>query len=267
MARFQWELPFVEAVQTRDVDSLITLLEAESTTHAGTPKAAVKRHALKLTRRYGGKEAYPLGLALARADNPTAKELGAILLAEQYATNPDEVAQVLRDLADDPNWEVREWVASACGLVLHGHYASFYPVLREWTTDPSGQVRRAVALAVMYAAKGLPESCTDPLLDLLEPLLEDPDPYVKKNLGPFAIGDGLLRHVPLLVLPRLDRWADSPSEQVRWNVAMAFTSAVARQYRAEGAVILDKLAPDQRPAVKRAVQAARRNLRDPGHQE
>jgi hypothetical protein len=33
----------------------------------------------------------------------------------------NEVDTILRRLADSDNWEVREWVASACGLILEKH--------------------------------------------------------------------------------------------------------------------------------------------------
>lgn len=256
-SRFPWEPQFQEAAAAGDVPAMIQLLQAQATDHAGTPKADAKRHALKLLRPHGD---LALAAALAEVDDLTAKELGAILLGYHYGDDPARVEPLLRSLADHDHWEVREWVASACGLVLGSHFSSFYPALQRWALDRSPNVRRAVALAAMYASRPLSETYAKALLDLMEPLLPDRDAYVKKNLGPFAIGAGLLPRYPQPTLERLERWAGSPDEIVCWNVAMAFTAAAARSYKVDGLRILAKLEPDPRQVVKRAVYLATRKL-------
>jgi hypothetical protein len=100
----------------------------------------------------------------------TAQELGAMLLADHYLINPNVVTTHLHRLADSSHWEVREWVAAGCGQVLTRYCAQFYPAMRTWTSDPSGNVRRAVVLAVMYASATLPAAEIPRLVDLLDPL-------------------------------------------------------------------------------------------------
>src|SRR3972149_5197549 len=60
-----------------------------------------------------------------------------------------EAQEPLRRLADDANWEVREWAGSAAGEVAALHFAGFYPVLQRWAADPSQFVRRAVCIAAL----------------------------------------------------------------------------------------------------------------------
>lgn len=260
MTQFPWEDGFAQALRRGDGRAALQLLEARATAHAGTPTAAAKRRALHLIQTQGEEHAWSLAQAWAESASPTANELAAILLADQFTTDPDRASHWLHRLADHPNWEVREWAASGCGLVLRDHFNAFYPVVWEWARTPGPNVRRAVALAAMYAGRGLPESHAELLLDLLEPLLFDRDPYVKKNLGPFVLGSGLLARFPQPTLARLEAWAGSPDETVCWNVAMAFTAAAARPYASAGLRILTKLQTDPRPSVRRAVQSATRKL-------
>ncbi|MEW5934280.1 MAG: hypothetical protein AB1816_11935, partial [Bacillota bacterium] len=115
-----------------------------------------------------------------------------------------------------------------------------------------------------YAARTRRHEWAEPLLELVEPLLTDPHPYVRRNLGPFVIGDQLLRSYPAQTLARLYRWAERPDAVTRWNVAMVFTSAEGRRHREAGMRILEILASDTRSPVARAVAAARRRLGEEG---
>ncbi len=91
---------------------------------------------------------------------------------------------------------------------------------------------------------------------MIEPLLSDKTVYVRKNLGSYAIGDGLLRCYPTITIKHLHRWADSKDESVLWNVAMAFASYGGSRNWHEGMKILTQLATDDRRYVWRAVASA-----------
>lgn len=257
MAKAPWEAAFTDAVSTRSVDEMLQSLESERTAHAGTPPAAVKQKALKLilrTYKAAPGTVFQLACDLHDTLSPTAHELAAILLAEAYTENPEQAAERLWRLADSDNWEVREWAASACGHILFTHFAQFSSVLAQWAAHGTGNVRRAVALAAMYAAKGRNPDLAEPLLDLVEPLLSDRDPYVRKNLGPFAIGDGLLRYYPEQTLKRAERWVSDADEMVRWNAA----AALAKSPLAQAGALLASLHADPSPLVRRVSVSATR---------
>ena len=155
---------------------------------------------------------------------------------------------------------MREWAASAFGEIFDRRFAEIYPVLADWTSHPSQFVRRAALVAVRKAAKARhPERC-QPLLALVEPLAGDRAEEVRRNLGPFAIGDGLLKAYPDATLDRIRQWARSDDEMARWNAAMVFVTAAARRHIDAGLDILSDLARDQRRTVAYAVAAALRNL-------
>src|SRR5260221_5659277 len=126
----------------------------------------------------------------------------------------------------------------------------------------SGEPRlgRAVVVGAKYAARSRHPDRAEPILDLIEPALSEPDDYVRRNLGPFAIGDQILRSYPEATFARLERWARQPDQNVRWNVASTFTSASGARVAERAFRILPFLSTDTPPFVRRAVQAAVRNI-------
>ncbi|WP_221563674.1 DNA alkylation repair protein [Alkalihalobacillus sp. TS-13] len=155
---------------------------------------------------------------------------------------------------------MREWAGGGCGEILAERFEKFYPVMEVWKEDESENVRRAVVLSVMYASKSLDESYVRKLLEILEPLMKDESEYVKKNLGAFVIGDGLLKRYPAHVLPWLESLVGSDDETVRWNIAMVFSATAVRSFYKEGEKLLVELETDERKKIQRAVKKARRNL-------
>jgi HEAT repeat protein len=85
--------------------------------------------------------------------------------------------------------------------------------------------------------------------------------YIRKNLGPFAIGDGLLSRFPEQVLAACGKWVKSKDANVRWNVAMIFTAAAAKKFAADGKVLLKVLENDPDPMVLRAAKKAARLIK------
>jgi 3-methyladenine DNA glycosylase AlkC len=199
---------------------------------------------------------YDWACRLADRPEPAPRAVAAPLLRHYWPARADEVQARLLQIADDEDWWVREAAHSTMGSLLVAHFAAFYPVLQAWAEHPSSNVRRGVALAARKAANEKRDEWADALLDLVEPLLADREEYVRKNLGPYAIGDGLLRCHPQPTLVRLRRWADDGREEVRWNVAMAFHSFGGTRHVEEALEVLGILAADERRFVWRAAASA-----------
>lgn len=161
----EWNVQFDEALTHGSVTDMVEALQSQATAHAGTAPAKVKQTAIKMIQqRYKSEheDLFRFGLGLCQSGNATAEEVGAQLLATCYEINPATVASVLQELADSPHWEVREWVAGACGVVLERQFDHFYPMMASWANDESENVRRAVTLAVMYAGKNRNPEFSDP---------------------------------------------------------------------------------------------------------
>jgi 3-methyladenine DNA glycosylase AlkC len=199
---------------------------------------------------------YGWACRLADRPEPAPRAIAAPLFRHYWPARPGEIQARLLRIADDKDWWVREAAHSTMGSLLVAYFDSFYPVLQVWTKHPSPNVRRGVALAARKAANERRNEWADALLDLVEPLLADRAEYVRKNLGPYAIGDGLLRCHPQPTLARLHRWADDPREEVRWNVAMAFRSFGGTRHVEKALEVLKILAADERRFVWRAAASA-----------
>ena len=206
---------------------------------------------------------YAWGIALAGRSEWAARMMASWLFSPYYTGHEEEVQRHLLELADDDGWTIREGAAGGFAQVLQDHFDAVYPLYREWTEHPSENVRRAVVLSVMPVVrdKVYGTQRAEPCLRLLEPLLADHSPYVRKNLGPFAIGAAILNHHPDLTFATLARWRDQyDDEQVRWNLAMAVSASGGAAHVERSLVFLHSLADDKRRTVWRAVASAARAL-------
>jgi 3-methyladenine DNA glycosylase AlkD len=189
------------------------------------------------------------------------KELATLIVLPLARTHFRELTRMGYRLARDDDWAVRESAAALLGEVLTEAWADTIPLLREWVSGPDSRLRRAVVVAAKYAARTRKPEWAEPLLDLIEPALRDREEYVRKNLGPFAIGDQFVRSYPDATLARLRKWMQDPNENVRWNVAMALSAASGARLGQKAPDILEFLATDERPFVRGAVRAAQRRIR------
>jgi HEAT repeat protein len=147
------------------------------------------------------------------------------------------------------------------GTLLDRDFDRIRGRLETLRSSRSENLRRAVVLAVKYAARrDKPERVPD-LLMLLQPLLRDEEPYVRRNLGAYTLGDALLRVDPEETLRALREWSKDRDQMVRWNVAMAFSSAIGSFHWPAAKSLLERLAKGPEPLVRNAVAKAMRRSR------
>lgn len=193
---------------------------------------------------------------LSNHENPHTRRYASRILLRLWEKDKNRAEQFLTTLADDKHWLVREDAHATLSELLKKHFQQIFPILQTWSTHSSANLRRCVAIAARSAGNLRKEEWAEPLIHLLEPLLSDKTVYVRKNLGPYAIGDGFLRCYPEFTLKRLGRWAYRRDEGTRWNVAMAFASYGGSKNWREGVKILTELATDKRRYVWRSVASA-----------
>lgn len=259
-----WRKNFIIELENLNYEKAKAILFSQATGKRNTPNTATKMQAINIIRKFYNGEAKLIRNFLDSISNftdDTSLEIVCTLLVDVYHIDPIKTSHKLHKLADCPSWEVREWVASACGEILNNHFESFYPILFSWTNDTSANIRRTASVAAMYAGKSRRKEYAPHLLDLVENLLSDKDTYVKKNLGPFTIGDGLLRYYPNEVMDRLNLWIDMDDENVRWNIAKVFSTAEGIKYIEKGEHIIQVLLDDKRLVVKRAVNSMINNIK------
>lgn len=250
----------VEWIRKGDLDSLCAYLISGSV-HGkpGLPTAQMNRLEKSILKAFTDEELFRLGKQLLTRPEYTARSLGTSFIEHGWPKHK-EVEKLILKAAEDDDWIVREVAAGAFARLWEKDFPHFAKLFAGWVKSGSVNTKRAVALAVKYHSKSADPKNWKTYLRLIEPLLQEEAEYIRKNLGPFAIGDGLLSRFPEETLQACEKWAKSKHSWVRWNTAMVFTAAAARKYPKEGRKILAALSEDTDPMVSRAAKRAEKNL-------
>lgn len=194
--------------------------------------------------------------SFARHEEASLRVLACHLVPPASAGEPKSGLELLERLLDDKERNVRDAAATALGRMLRRDFDVVIDALRRFASSSSPNVRRATVVAAGRAAQPRRLEWAEPLLKLVEPLLGDRDPIVRRALGPSTLGRALLGAYPTLAFEYLTQWSTSSDEQVLWNVAMAFSTAPAATMARKALIILRKLSLDERRLVWRAVATA-----------
>lgn len=238
MAESTWSLAEIEAYVV-------------SETHHGKPGLkASKKDALARELSADAEIWFPI---LRGSPVSGARQVAAQLAGYLWPEHP-ELTSSIWALADDPDWEVREWSVGpfvTLGLAQSGAWSLF----REWAEQGTDGVKRALAVALKHTAHSRRVDAAS-LLRAADALALSESEYVRKNLGPFGIGDGVLPCFPEETLNHLRSWAQSKAWPARWNAAAAFTAKKAQPWAAVGLAFLSVLADDADSRVSRVARRA-----------
>jgi hypothetical protein len=193
---------------------------------------------------------------LAERPETAVRQIACQLLSTAYDTDSARSVELLGRLVNDEDWTVRDAAATVSGRLLRKDFPFVLQRLHKWREDSSACVRRAVVVAAARAAHPRRLEWAEPLLKLIEPLLSDRDPLVRRNLGPSALATSLLQHYPIMTFEYLVKWSTSSDSQVLWNVAMAFSGSAAASIVKKAIIVLRKLSLDERRYVWRAAASA-----------
>ena len=162
----------------------------------------------------------------------------------------------LPQLIESEDWTVRDAACEVAGRLLRKDFSRMIGVLETWRSQGSVNLYRAIAIAAIRAADSTHLERAEPLLRLLEPLLSEGEPIVRRNLGPAAIGMHLLAHYPSYTFEYLVKWSTSNDAQTLWNVAMSFSAPAAVPIAKKALIVLRKLSLDERRFVWRAAASS-----------
>jgi len=169
-------------------------------------------------------------------------------------------AKLAAALADDDNWEVREAAVAAVRALIEADYAKGIALVMKWARGRNVNLMRAAALAVMAKKTRRWPGDLEDCFAVIEPLMACRAEYVRKNLGPFALGSSLGVVHPAKTVEFLWRMAGAADEQVRWNVAMAFSQSFGAGRPDLAMPLLTRLAADESKYVRTAAAASLRNI-------
>lgn len=253
----------ISLIREKNFLKIIQILEAIKTDHAGTAKTKDKRFVIREIVNYiidnsknHGKDFLEAGSFFCSRKEAVSKEIGISLVWHSYHINKTKVKEFLLKIADDPNWEVREYAANAfANTLFHNH--DIYKDLIKWAHHSSENVRRAV----VFSALGLREKeDLEKAFAILELLLFDNSKYVRKNLGPFILGSYFGNKFPRETIVQLKKWSKISDENVRWNIIMAFNNSFGNKYPVEALEVLKYFAGDVDLSVKRTLQSTLNHL-------
>lgn len=225
----------------------------------GLPTAEMSRVEKIIIKNFPPDELRDFGKKLLRRPEYTARSAAVSFLVHGWPADKD-VPALLFQAADDEDWIVREVAAGGLGSLLRRDFKKASKIFLSRLRDATTNVKRALALAVKYDARGKHEERTEFYFRVIEALLPESDEYIRKNLGPFAVGDGLLSHFPDETLKRWTKWAKSKDPWTRWNAAMVFTAATARRHGKTARKVLEALADDPEKSVRTAAKKALKNI-------
>lgn len=225
----------------------------------GVPVAELSRIEKIIKKDFGAKEQYLLAKKLLKRPEYTARSIGTQLIASGWPDNKD-IETLIKKAANDEDWIVREYAAETFAALLERDFSHFSKLYLQWVKTESVNIKRAIVLAVKYESKDVEPKKWKTYFNLIDPLMAEEAEYIRKNLGPFAIGDGLLSRYPKQIFSSCKRWLKSDNENVRWNTAMIFTAAAARRFSKESRAILHLLEKDESLFVSRAAKKALKSL-------
>jgi hypothetical protein len=188
------------------------------------------------------------------------REMACAILDSFWRDHRKEVERLTLNLARDEDEGVRQYAAATMSRIIRANFRLRLRHLQLWSRNPDPSVRRQVIIATVGVADPAYPERAKPLLDLLEPHLSDRDPYVRRNLGPFALGQGLLRAYPEATLVRFKQWLRSEDEIVLWNIGIALAAVHDLEQWEAALEVLRVLAADQRRFVWGAASAGLANL-------
>ena len=256
----QSEEKLISWIKNNDLDSLGDYL-LSGTIHGkpGVPVAELGRIERIVAKKFSPKDQYLLATKLLKRPEYTARNIGTHLIVFGWPEHKD-IEGYIKQAANDDEWIVREYAAGTFAALLEKDFAHFSKLYLQWVKSESVNVKRAIALAVKYESKSADLKKWKIYFKLIDPLMEEDDEYIRKNLGPFAIGDGLLSRYPDQIFDSCKKWIKSKDKNVRWNTAMIFTAAAARKFASQGRPMLQCLIDDKEPFVARAAKKGLQNL-------
>jgi hypothetical protein len=183
-------------------------------------------------------------------------QLACQLISHASKAQRKKAIAFLPQLIESEDWTIRDAACEVAGRLLREDFSRMIAILDSWRSQNSINLNRALAVAAIRASDSTHLERAEPLLRLLEPLLSDGEPIVRRNLGPSAIGMHLLAHYPSQTFEYLAKWSTSNDAQTLWNVAMAFSAPPAVPIVKKALIVLRKLSLDERRLVWRAVASA-----------
>lgn len=248
-------------LNNKSLSEVLSELELQSTSSRGSAPAKEISKAARLLKPSGNGALKDVTVLL-NIGTTTSIELALLILPVESNKDSNKVFDILTRYADHENWEIREYAGEMIGEFLRYHFRNYKSRLAHLRRSDSENIRRAVVIGLKYLGKYRELSLSEEILEILGLYMDDTSNYVKKNLGPFAIGDAMIEYDSLHTIAYLKRWASHSNPNVKWNVASVFSTAAGAKHYDVGFELLGKLIHDEDKSVRQMALKGFKNLYD-----
>jgi 3-methyladenine DNA glycosylase AlkD len=180
----------------------------------------IQKAADEVVDRHPSQESLRIAKQLFGSDIYQARSLATFILGRLAANSKKSLEYLKRCVSQDIDWRVQEILAKAfdryCADI---GYEQALPVIKEWLTDSSPNVRRAVTEGLrIWTGRNYFHDRPEVAIQLLSELRNDESEYVRKSVGN-ALRDISKKH-KLLVEIELNLW-DIASRQIKQTHKLA----------------------------------------------
>lgn len=244
---------------SKDLTEILERLDHYSTNSRGSaPAKEIVKAASRLISL--GEDSLENAVALLNINTINSIELALMILPLKSREDRCEIFDILIKYADHDNWEIREYAGERLGEFLRYNFHERKKSLIRMRNSHSENVRRAVVIGLKYLGKYRELSISQDILEILGHYMDDESKYVKKNLGPFALGDAMINYDSARTLDFLERYARSDNPNVKWNVAAVFSTASSAKHSNVGFNILSNLIYDTDKSVRQMALKSFKNI-------
>jgi HEAT repeat protein len=252
-------MPKEASSNKKSLSDVLSELEHHSTSSRGSAPAKEIDKAARILKS-SGRATLENARVLLDIGTNTSIELALLILPVELNKDSNKVFDILIKYANHENWEIREYAGEMIGEFLRYHYSDYKKRLIHLRDSDSENIRRSVVIGLKYLGKYRELSLSKEILEILSLYMDDDSNYVKKNLGPFAIGDAMLDYDPTRTLAFLKEHASDDDPIVRWNVASAFSTAAGAKHHELGFELLRELILDNDKSVRQMALNSFRNI-------
>ena len=246
-------------LNNKSLSDVLSELELQSTSSRGSAPAKEISKAARLLKS-SGHGTLKDATVLLNIGTVTSIELALLILPIDSNEDSSKVFDILIHYADHGNREIRQYAGEMIGEFLRYHFRNYKSHLAHLRRSDSENIRRSVVIGLKYLGKYRELSLSEEILEILGLYMDDASNYVKKNLGPFAIGDAMIEYDPSHTIAYLKRWATHSNSDVKWNVASVFSTAAGAKHYGVGFELLGKLIRDDDKSVRQMALKSFKNL-------
>jgi 3-methyladenine DNA glycosylase AlkD len=188
----------------------------------------LERAADEVAETHNAAQSREVALELLRSEFHQARCVGTFILGRLAAGDPDALAVLRECVSRDSDWRVQEIFAKAFDrFCADAGYEAALPVIREWLSAPSPNVRRAVTEGLrIWTGRPYFRDHPEVAIELLSPLRGGDSAYLRKSVGN-ALRDISKKH-PDLIRREVATWnLDEPSVRHTHKLATQFLKASA----------------------------------------